>query len=155
MAYEALSGRVPEEAPARMEDDTLRPMTEVSAHGVSPGFADAIGAALALRGPDRPQSVGEWRKLLGLPAAGGMAGTTEGRDGAWAGGVAPAHARESVIPYAEPGDDVERHGDKRYVLNRPAATPGKSREACLKAMSETPLRMTLSWEELRRITREP
>ena len=155
VAYEALSGRVPVEATARMEDDTLRPMAEVSAHGVSPGFADAIGAALALRGPDRPQSVGEWRKLLGLPAAGGMAGTTEDRDGAWAGGVAPAHARESVIPHAEPGDDVERHGDKRYVLNRPAATPRKSREACLKAMSETPLRMTLSWEELRRITREP
>ena len=53
VAYEALSGRVPEEAPARMEDDTLRPVAEVSAHGVSPGCAAAIGAALALRGPDR------------------------------------------------------------------------------------------------------
>ena len=70
VAYEALSGRVPEEAPARMEDDTLRPVAEVAAHGVSPGCAAAIGAALALRGPDRPQSLAEWRSRLGLPAAG-------------------------------------------------------------------------------------
>ena len=69
VAYEALSGRVPEEATARMEDDTLRPVAEVAAHGVSPGFAAAIGAALALRGPDRPQSLAEWRSRLGLPAA--------------------------------------------------------------------------------------
>ena len=72
-----------------------------------------------------------------------------------------ADARKRVvIPGAEPGDvfDVQRDGDERYVLvrlNRPAAAPGKSREACSKAMSETPLRMTLSWEELRRITRGP
>ena len=70
VAYEALSGRVPEEAPARMEDDTLRPVTEVAAHGVSSGCAAAIGAALALRGRDRPQSLAEWRSRLGLPSAG-------------------------------------------------------------------------------------
>ena len=52
VAYEALSGRVPDEAPDRMADDTLRPVSEVSAHGVSPGCAAAIGSALALRGQD-------------------------------------------------------------------------------------------------------
>ena len=69
VAYEALSGRVPEEATARMEDDTLRPVAEVSAHAVSPGFADAIGVALALRGKDRPQTLADWRSRLGLEDA--------------------------------------------------------------------------------------
>ena len=65
-----------------------------------------------------------------------------------------------VIPGAVAGDvfDVQREGDERYVLvrlHRPDPVPKKSREACLKAMSEMPLRMTLSWEQLRQITREP
>ena len=77
VAYEALSGRVPEEATARMEDDTLRPVAEVAEHGVSPGFAAAIGASLALRGRDRPQSLADWRSRLGLPSA-GPGGTTGG-----------------------------------------------------------------------------
>ena len=68
VAYEALSGRVPVQALARMEDDTLRSVAEVAAHGVSPGFAAAIGAALAVRGRDRPQSLADWRSRLGLPS---------------------------------------------------------------------------------------
>ena len=119
VAYEALSGRVPEEAITRMENDTLRPVAEVAAHGVSPDCAAAIEAALALRGQDRPRSLGDWRVLLGLPSV------------------------------------SEPEGTPVTGLNRPAAMPRKSREACSKAMSETPLRMALSWEELRRITREP
>lgn len=63
-----------------------------------------------------------------------------------------------VIPGAAPGDlfDVQRQSDDRYVfvrLHRPA--PKKTHEACLEAVSRTPLRMALSWDELRRITREP
>lgn len=65
-----------------------------------------------------------------------------------------------VIPGATPGDvfDVQRQGDERYVLvrlPRPEPAPKKTREACLEAMTRMPLRMALSWEELRRITREP
>ena len=65
-----------------------------------------------------------------------------------------------VVPGAAPGDvfDVQRQGDERYVLvrlRRPDPAPAKTREACLEAMSRAPLRMALSWEELRRITREP
>ncbi len=68
--------------------------------------------------------------------------------------------RRVVIPGAKPGDvfDVQRRGDERYVLvrlHRPAAAPGMSREACLETMSRSPLSPTLSWEQLRRITREP
>ena len=68
VAYEALSGRVPEEATERADDDTLCPVTEVAAQGVSAGLAAAIGLALALRGPDRPQSLADWRSRLGLPS---------------------------------------------------------------------------------------
>ena len=66
-----------------------------------------------------------------------------------------------VIPDAAPGDvfDVQkRQSNDRYVfvrLHRPEPAPKKTREACLEAMSRTPLRMALSWEELRRFTREP
>ena len=63
-----------------------------------------------------------------------------------------------VIPGAAPGEvfDVQCQGDE-YVfvrLHRPEPAP-KTREACLEAMSRTPLRMALSWEELRQVTREP
>ena len=65
-----------------------------------------------------------------------------------------------VIPGAKPGDvfDIQRQGDERYVLvrlHRPEVTSGKSRAACLEAMSHSPLRLTLAWEQLRQLTREP
>ena len=65
-----------------------------------------------------------------------------------------------VIPGSAPGDvfDVQRQGDERYVLvrlYRPDPEPKKTVDECLEVMSRTPLRMTLSWEELRQITREP
>lgn len=68
--------------------------------------------------------------------------------------------RRVVIPGAKPGDifDVQKQGDECYVLvrlHRPVVAPRKSREACLEAMSRSPLAPTLSWEQLRRITREP
>ena len=73
VAYEALSGRVPEEAPERMADDTLPPVAGVAAHGMSDRLAAAVTSALALRQEDRPQSLADWRARLGLPAAGGTA----------------------------------------------------------------------------------
>ena len=66
VAYEALSGRVPEESSGRMEEDELPPVTAVAAHGLSSGTAAAVMSALALRRQDRPQSLAEWRALLGL-----------------------------------------------------------------------------------------
>ncbi len=65
-----------------------------------------------------------------------------------------------VIPGSAPGDvfDIQPEGDERYVLvrlHRPDPVPKKSVEECLEAMDQNPLRMALSWEELRRITREP
>ena len=65
-----------------------------------------------------------------------------------------------VLPGAEPGDvfDVQRDGEERYVLvrlHRPAVKPRMSRQDCLDAISRSPLHPTLSWDELRELTREP
>ena len=74
VAYEALSGRVPEEAPGRVAEDGLRPVAEAAPRAVSARVSSAVMSALALLREDRPQSLAEWRGLLGLPAATGTAG---------------------------------------------------------------------------------
>ena len=68
--------------------------------------------------------------------------------------------RRVVVPGAKPGDvfDVQREGGERYVfvrLHRPPPAPSKSRKECLDAIARSPLTMTLSWEQLRKLTREP
>ena len=68
LAYEALSGQVPEDATERVLEDRLRPMGEVAPQRVNAGLAAAIDAALAVDGRDRPQSLGAWRALLDAPA---------------------------------------------------------------------------------------
>ena len=66
--------------------------------------------------------------------------------------------RRVVIPGASPGDvfDVQRQGEDQHVLVRlrpPDIRSPKSRKECLDAMSRAPLHPTLSWEQLRRLTR--
>jgi hypothetical protein len=65
-----------------------------------------------------------------------------------------------VIPTAHPGDifDIQSQGEGRFLLVRlqvPQAPPKKSRAECLAAIARNPLRLRLSWDELRRLTREP
>ena len=64
-----------------------------------------------------------------------------------------------VIPTADSGDifDIQSEGEGRFGLVRlqvPPAPPKKSREECLAAIARNPLRLRLSWDELRRLTRE-
>ena len=64
-----------------------------------------------------------------------------------------------VIPTATPGDtfDIQQQGEGRYLLVRlqvPAEPPRMTREQCLAAISRAPLRLRLTWEELRQLTRE-
>ena len=72
VAYRALSGEKPEEAPARLDgEDPLRPVAQAAAYPVSEGFASAVDGALSVRASDRPQSLAAWRKWLeggGAPA---------------------------------------------------------------------------------------
>jgi hypothetical protein len=65
-----------------------------------------------------------------------------------------------VLPNGNPGDvfDVQQQAEGRYLLLRlekPGAERRISKAECLKAMREAPLRPTLTWQELREMTREP
>ena len=64
LAYEALSGQVPEDATERVRADRLRPVDAVAPQGVSAELSAAVAAALAVDEGDRPQSLGAWRAQL-------------------------------------------------------------------------------------------
>jgi bifunctional DNA-binding transcriptional regulator/antitoxin component of YhaV-PrlF toxin-antitoxin module len=68
--------------------------------------------------------------------------------------------RRIVLPSGQPGDlfEIQEQGDGRFVvirLQRPELPEPMSREACLRAMDEAPLRLSMSWDQLREWTREP
>lgn len=68
--------------------------------------------------------------------------------------------RRVVLPRAKPGDvyDVQEQEEGRYLLvrlERPEPKPEMEREDSLRAMDAHPLHLEMSWEELRRLTREP
>jgi len=65
-----------------------------------------------------------------------------------------------VLTGAKPGDiyDVQEQGEGRYLLvrlQRPEPKHKMSREDCLRAMDEYPVRFAMTWEELKSLTREP
>ena len=111
VAYEALSGRVPEEATERALEDSLQPVAEAASQAVSARLSSAVMSALALRWQDRPQSLAEWRALLGKePAEREVEGTstactddlgTLGR----VGGPAPGSVREEPDVLTGGGQD--------------------------------------------------
>jgi hypothetical protein len=64
-----------------------------------------------------------------------------------------------VIPVARPGDvfDVQQQSEGRFLLVRLVKSKPKthmSRAQSLRAISASPLRPKMSWNELRRITRK-
>ncbi|MFM9938261.1 MAG: serine/threonine protein kinase [Hyphomicrobiaceae bacterium] len=62
--YRLVAGRMPAEAPDRMLKDDVKPVAELARAHYRPGFMEAIDWGLRLRIEDRPQSIGEWRRLL-------------------------------------------------------------------------------------------
>ncbi len=67
-----------------------------------------------------------------------------------------------VLPGGRPGDvfDIKRQAEGRFLLVRlekPETAQRMSKRECLdlEAMDKAPLRPTMSWEELRELTREP
>jgi hypothetical protein len=64
-----------------------------------------------------------------------------------------------ILPGSLPGDvyDIQQQEEGRFLLVRlekPKRTRQLSRKACLEAMSKAPLTPTLTWEKLRKMTRE-
>lgn len=65
-----------------------------------------------------------------------------------------------ILPKGRPGEvfDVQQQAEGRFLLVRlePAERPERmSKKACVEAMRKAPLRPTMSWQELRALTREP
>lgn len=68
--------------------------------------------------------------------------------------------RRIVLPGASPGDvyDVQRVNENQVVLvklQRPSPSKKANKQDVLRAISNSPLHPTKSWEELKNITREP
>ncbi|MCC6145203.1 MAG: hypothetical protein IT368_15460 [Candidatus Hydrogenedentes bacterium] len=61
-----------------------------------------------------------------------------------------------ILPEGNPGDEyeIQKQGEGRFLLI-PLKNKPRTPEEILKAMDENPLSPTMSWEELRQMTREP
>ncbi len=66
--YHAIVGRPPPSAFDRMVNDVYAPLAKLRPAGFSPALLAAIDAGLKLRATDRPQSIAEWRPMLGRPS---------------------------------------------------------------------------------------
>ncbi len=64
--YYAIVGKAPIPSVARMMSDSLEPLARSAAGRFSEPFLQAIDTALAVRPENRPQTIGEFRDLLGL-----------------------------------------------------------------------------------------
>jgi len=62
--YQAVTGTLPPEAPARVRNDPLVPASKAVKRGFSKEFLAAIDAGLAVAEEDRPQSIAEWRAMF-------------------------------------------------------------------------------------------
>jgi hypothetical protein len=66
VVYNAITGRPPMPSVGRSINDTMVPLAKAAAGRYSDSFLYAIDRALAVKPEDRPQSVSEFRALLGL-----------------------------------------------------------------------------------------
>lgn len=64
VAYQAITGRVPDDAPDRLQQDRLVPVREAAPHPVTPGLSAAVDAALSVHIRDRPRDVNELLAML-------------------------------------------------------------------------------------------
>ena len=93
--YHAIVGQPPPSAFDRMVNDTYEPLAKLRPAGFSPAFLAAIDAGLKLRATDRPQSIAQWRPMLGHPSTFGMSAAAampvpKRRLGSWMGLAAAA-----------------------------------------------------------------
>lgn len=63
--HHAVTGRAPPSAFDRLLDDTYQPLSELELPDYPPVLLAGIDAGLTVRFEDRPQSIAEWRSLLG------------------------------------------------------------------------------------------
>jgi len=66
----AITGRIPPSGIDRIIDDVYEPLSELRPQGFAPELLAGIDAGMAVRATDRPQSIAEWRELLGRASRG-------------------------------------------------------------------------------------
>ena len=64
VCYRALTGRVPDNATDRTQDDPLVPIEQLCEGQVSAAMLKAIDKALSVKEADRPQSISAWHQML-------------------------------------------------------------------------------------------
>ena len=99
----------------------------------------------------------ETTKNYGAPITGTAPGL---RDVPWQTGLAAPFATnrtgiESAGAIGERARSITMEGAEIFDHWRDSRAMRKRRDDCLRAISEYPLRITLSWDELRESTREP
>jgi hypothetical protein len=62
--YQAVAGRIPPEAPARVKRDPITPAIDAGRGRFSEAFLNAIDAGLRVEEEQRPQTVEQWRAML-------------------------------------------------------------------------------------------
>ncbi len=65
VAYHAITGEPPPEAPGRIRKDPCRKLAEADLAGYGATFLEAIDHALAVHPEERPQTVAAWRQSMG------------------------------------------------------------------------------------------
>ena len=121
VAYRALSGQAPVEAPRRVEaaarrqPDPLAPVSEAAAGGVSEAFGRAVTSALAVFSENRPQDVAAWRAQ-------------------WDAGAVPSPSPSpSPAPFPSPAPSPS---PARPVSSPPVPLPSQGEGAALPASGE-------------------
>ena len=72
VCYRALTGEVPDDATDRVIQDTLLPVVDRCSGQGSRSFLSSIDKALQVNVEDRPQSISEWRAMLGEATGGSV-----------------------------------------------------------------------------------
>ncbi len=62
--YQAITGQIPAEAPARIKNDPHEPISQTAPKGFSPTFLAAVDCALLVDEELRPQTVSDWRAMF-------------------------------------------------------------------------------------------
>jgi surface antigen len=122
--YQAVAGRIPPEAPARVKNDPIASAREAGKGRFSPLFLAAIDRALMVEEEDRPQTTTEWRDMLigRIPAfSDGAAAADEVDAGAtMIAGAAPV-AEPGARTAAATGRETRLFEDRRPVTGPPPA----------------------------------
>lgn len=90
--YRAITGEKPQDAPDRILEDTLTPCLKKASGKQDERLLIAIDAAMAVRPEHRPQSISEWRRMIGIGTTSTSPAATEPTQL-----ISPAHHPKEVI----------------------------------------------------------